>query len=131
MSDTRLDLFGDKSRQRSENGYGAINENDPQLLERQQQLMQAQENSLEQLSQGVSSVRKIAEIVHGEVNVQNGELDDVGLRMNRLENRVDGANEHARDMQGSAYTIRSFCMLLWPLVLLIVLVVEAVLHFIF
>lgn len=102
-----------------------------EALDIQRQTISLQDESLQELSGGVKSVRQIAGFINHEVVSQNAELDGIAAGMNGLNKRIGTAGGKVEGMAQSVYNIRSFCLLLWPLVLLIVLVVEAVIHFIF
>lgn len=91
----------------------------------------AQDATLAQLSQGVSTVRSIAVDIHKEVDEQLGLLDDMGQSMGQTSTQLDVETQRVRESRDTVYTLQNFCLLLWPLVLLIILLVEAVIHFIF
>lgn len=91
----------------------------------------AQDTTLAQLSQGVSNVRSIAVDIHKEVDEQLGLLDDMGQSMGQTSTQLDVETRRVRQSRDTVYTLQNFCLLLWPLVLLIILLVEAVIHFIF
>lgn len=107
---------------------------DPEItLASQRTMLSSQDQALHQVSTGVSSVRGIATALNKEAASQNRLLDALALDVGRAQADAHRATRGTTDAvrAGDVYTIRTFCMLLWPLVLLIVLVVEAVLHLIF
>ncbi|PXF48262.1 hypothetical protein BWQ96_01951 [Gracilariopsis chorda] len=130
----REELLGDRKPNSNSSTYGSVNEaaiSAEERLEQQRQSLLAQNGSLEDLSTGVESVRRIAGIMHEEVDSQNVILDDITRGMDRASQRVVTADRGVEGSAQSPYNIRSFCLLLWPLVLLIILVIEAIVHFIF
>lgn len=102
-------------------------------LAAQRTLLSRQDRSLQQLSSGVSSVRGIATALDKESAAQNRLLDALALDIGQVQHSAHRATQRTSDglRAGEVYNVRTFCMLLWPLVLLIVLLVEVVLHFLF
>lgn len=94
--------------------------------------LRSQDDSLHHLSTGVRTVRKYATLINTEVNCQNAALDDMESQMQNVQASLSSNQQSVRTaMSEQPYTFKSFCILLWPLVLLIVLALEAVIHFIF
>lgn len=92
-----------------------------------------QDNLLSDLSRGVKQTKTVATAIHNEVNSQDQLLDDLGNAVSSSGADMNRRTDVTRQVTQSedAYTVKTFCLLLWPLVLLIVLVVEAIIHFIF
>lgn len=90
-----------------------------------------QDATIAQLSQGVSNVRSIAVDIHKEVDEQLGLLNDMDQSMGQTSTQLDLETRRVRESRDTVYTLQNFCLLLWPLVLLIILLVMAVIHFIF
>lgn len=130
----RDELLGDHKPNSKSSTYGSVNDaaiSAEEQLEHQRQSLIAQNGSLQDLSVGVESVRRIAGIMHEEVDSQNVMLDDITQGIDRGSHRVATIGQGVEGSAQSPYNIRSFCLLLWPLVLLIILVIEAIVHFIF
>lgn len=102
-------------------------------LSAQRAAITSQNAALDDLSAGVSSVKAVATALSGETDAQNSLLDELATDMSRVNSRAGRAVERTAAVvrDGDAYNFKTFCMLLWPLVLLIVLLVEAVIHFVF
>lgn len=130
----REQLLGDRPAQ-PPTQYGAATPTDLQsaesALQQQQTALNTQSADLTKLSGGVGSVKRYAGLIHDEVQYQNYMLDNLESGINNSVEHVSATRERAINSAGSAYNIKSFCLLLWPLVLLFVLVVEAVLYFLF
>lgn len=102
-------------------------------LSAQRAALSQQDADLGSLETGVATVKRVARVLHDEVDGQNELLDALEADENRALAATGRttARTAAAVAEGDAYNFRTFCLLLWPLVLLIVLLVEAVIHFIF
>ena len=105
-----------------EQDYGASNLDLESGLALQRAQLRAQDAALESLTGGVRSVKNVAAAIHGEVNESNrmlnalsANVDDVNLSIRNAESRTDRTDK-------SPYSIKNFCLLLWPTVLLIILI---------
>lgn len=108
--------------------YGTIEVDDNEKF----QSLRQQESSLNDLSGNVETVRHIATQIQSEVDLQNDMLDDQAIQFDNSSGRVARMTASVEQSRNeSPYTLRMFCLLLWPLVLLIVLIGEAVLNFLF
>lgn len=131
----RDSLFG--TSRGTPNPYGATNATDDQLQatnstdDQVEGTITAQDGELDQLSYGVRGVRNVALQIHGEVDSQLKLLDSVGAAVDQSTTRVVNTNTAIQDAPRSVYNLRTFCTLLWPLVLLMVVVAEGFIHFIF
>lgn len=104
-----------------------------QTLQAQQQAISKQNAELDSLEAGVATVKEVATLLHSEADSQNRLLDELDREMEkaRVGTREACARTTAVIREGDTYTLKTFCMLLWPLVLLLVLVFEAIVHFLF
>lgn len=121
----RDNLFGTSPG--TQNRYGATNATD----DRVEGTITAQDGELDQLSYGVHGVRNVALQIHDEVDSQLKLIDSVGAAVDQSTTRVVNTNTAIQDAPRSVYNLRTFCTLLWPLVLLMVVVAEGFIHFIF
>lgn len=129
QEDARTDLLhGTAAQDSSRAAYGSTSDGEKDSIERSIDL---QDQALDDLSVGVRSVRNIAGQVHNEVATQLRMIDEVDNAVDHSKARVANTTGRTRENRESAYTIRNFCLLLWPLVLFIVLIFEAVVHFLF
>lgn len=102
-------------------------------LSAQRAALSAQNADLDSLEAGVATVKHVATLINNEADEQNKLLDTLDQDMQKAREGTTRAAGRTGTVvaEGDAYNFRTFCMLLWPLVLLIVLLVEAVIHFIF
>lgn len=121
----RDSLFGASSS--ALNRYGSTNAVDGQV----ESTITAQDDQLDQLSYGVRGVRNVALQIHGEVDSQLKLIDSVDTAVDQSTSRVVNIDTSIREAPRSVYNLRTFCTLLWPLVLLMVVVAEGFIHFIF
>jgi hypothetical protein len=131
MSSNREELLGRRAGiagQSLSSDYGATGH---VALEAQRTAMRQQDTQLEELSTGVSGIRSIAGLLSAEVLQQNRLLDDIALDVEAADGRVQGATRRTAATEKSPYTIHNFCMLLWPLVLLIVFMIVGLKRFVF
>lgn len=132
----RRDLFGDRHPLHSTNPDGhpastygaALPAPPPPTFD---ETLREQDDSIDELSLGVRSVRKIAARIRSEVVAQNDILDEMNPQTDSAANRMRDTLAHVQPAAESVYNLRTFCMLLWPLVFLILLVLEAFIHFLF
>lgn len=126
-ADARVDLLEGATPQSSQD-YGSATREGDDAVERSIRL---QDEALDHLSHGVYNVRNVAGHLYGEVNHQLKMIDGVEAGVNRSRTRVAATNTRVQNSSENVYTFRNFCLLLWPLVLLIVLVFEIIMHFLF
>lgn len=127
--DVRSSLLGNARNQKQPtSAYGTTSKKTTSTLDKSIQL---QDEAIDHLSRGVGNIRDIAVQIHGEVHSQNKELGGMQTSMNETGERVTGTTQRLERSGGSIYSIRNFCLLLWPLVLLIVLLLEVITHFLF
>lgn len=100
-------------------------------LEAQRSAMRAQDSQLDDLSVGVSGIRNVAGLLSTEVEEQNKLLDGLTRDVEAADDRTQAVAKRTDATEKSPYSIHNFCMLLWPVVLLIVFVVVGFKHFIF
>lgn len=90
-----------------------------------------QQNALNQLSSEIQSVRNVAALVYNQVDEQNDQLDALADDLEKGTQQVQRTSTNAANLTQTPYTLKTFCLFLWPLVLLIILLVQAILHWIF
>lgn len=123
-SEARESLF---EGQKSKREYGSTPTDDDQV----ERIITEQDAQLDHLSHGVKGVRDVALQIHDEVDSQLQLIDSVDASVSRSAQNTSNATSRVREAPRSVYNIRTFCILLWPLVLLIVMVAEGIIHFIF
>lgn len=127
--DVQVDLLhGTAGQDTLKEVYGSTSNRDKDSIEN---AIHLQDQALDDLSVGVRNVRNIAGQVHDEVDTQLKMIDGVDVAVDDSRARVANTTARTRENRESAYTIRNFCLLLWPLVLFIVLIFEAIIHFLF
>lgn len=119
-------LSGHAKRETDASNYGTS-----QALDAQREVLREQDGELDALSGGTGVVKKAAAMILGEVVQQTDMLTGVEADAERGLAGVARGRDRLDALGGDVYNVKTFCMLLWPLVLLIVLVVEGVLHFLF
>lgn len=104
-----------------------------QRLSAHQASLRAQDAALDELSGSVRSVRGVAGALERETRAHNALLDGLEAGVERTGAATRDAARRTADAAhgGEVYTLKNFCMLLWPTVLLLVLALEAVIHFLF
>lgn len=93
--------------------------------------LREQDDQLNELSTGVRGVRDVAFAINKEVNSQLSLLDNMTNQMDTTSSHLQTTTERAANNSESVYTLKNFCILLCPAVLLIILVIESIIHFIF
>mmetsp|Transcript_5971 Transcript_5971/g.11740 ORF Transcript_5971/g.11740 Transcript_5971/m.11740 type:complete len:128 (-) Transcript_5971:155-538(-) len=88
------------------------------LLEAQRSAFREQDSALEMLASDVSRVKAISRAALDEVTTQNAYLDVMSKEMERVRACVSHAERDSRTPWTNPFTLRNFCALLWPLVLL-------------
>lgn len=123
---------GSGSGRGNPSGYGALDAADATAaLGAQRAAFQRQDEDLDAMTEGVGSIKNVAHLISNEVVQQNKMLDGLTDSLERANWRTERARDRAATTERSPYTIQNFCMLLWPTVLLILLIIEAVKHFLF
>lgn len=136
MSSDRERLLGDRSP-RPGNGskYGSAVDGHEMggrsVLALQQSAFREQDEQLDELSGGVRGVRDVAELLSNEAASQNRALDNLIADVEAADNRTKRATIRASSTERNPYSLQNFCLLLWPLVLLIILIIGAIRHFVF
>jgi hypothetical protein len=90
-----------------------------------------QDEALKRLSEGAFGIRGVAEAVALEVGEQNELLDGLADGIARADKRTTTTAARTAGSEKSPYSIANFCLLLWPLVLLILLIIITLRRFIF
>lgn len=134
-SSEREQLLGDSSTRRPthpESGpdYGTTTASKAALTA-QQEAFREQDSELELLAGGVKGIRNIAGWVNSEVESQNQLLDKVLQHAERADDKTRAAVVRTSAIEQSPYSISNFCMLLWPLVLLILMLFFGLKHLLF
>lgn len=95
--------------------------------------LSSQDAALTALAGDVSTVKGVAGSLERETRLQNAELDALEAGVSRTGAATQRATQRAGDAAraGDAYTLRTFCMLLWPTVALLVLLLELLRHLLF
>lgn len=121
-------LQGGQSQNQQSRVYGTTAKDSPDTIDKRILL---QDEAIGHLSHGVENIRNIAVQIHDEVDGQVKLLDGIGTSVDDTSQRVVCMTGNAERARGSVYNFRTFCILLWPLVLLIILLVEGIIHFLF
>lgn len=119
-----------RTGQETEGGYGATT-GIHASLEAQRRAFREQDAQLEELSGGVSGIRNVAGLLSAEVTKQNKLLDDVVGDVESADAKTKAAVSRTAATERSPYSISNFCMLLWPLVLLILFIIFGLKHLLF
>lgn len=93
--------------------------------------MRAEEQSLASLSVGVAETKRIAGAVSDEVSAQSALLDDLEAGVGRAKDAAANATARTEALERDPYNFRSFCALLWPIVLLLLVVAFWIKHLLF
>lgn len=111
------------------NCYGATNASKA-LDDEVETIITAQDEQLDHLSYGARGVRNVALQIHGEVGSQLKLIDSMSAAVDQSTHQIVNTNTAIREAPRSVYNLRTFCTLLWPLVLLMVVVAEGFIRFI-
>lgn len=131
MSSQRDELFDGRERSRGATATPSYGATGREALEAQRAAMRAEEAQLEELSTGVSGIRNVAGLLSTEVCEQNKLLDRLDRDVEAANGRAQAATRRTDAVEKSPYSLHNFCMLLWPLVLLLVLLIAGLKHFLF
>mmetsp|Transcript_15894 Transcript_15894/g.39362 ORF Transcript_15894/g.39362 Transcript_15894/m.39362 type:complete len:128 (-) Transcript_15894:108-491(-) len=96
------------------------------VVDSQWKEFRSQEEQLGALSVDVSSIKRIAGVIQGEVSSQNDALDELEGQMDQRTRRIEQQRLRAGQPVESPYSIGTFCSLLWPLVLLVLVMLWAI-----
>ncbi|OSX80242.1 hypothetical protein BU14_0056s0025 [Porphyra umbilicalis] len=88
--------------------------------------MAAQDGALEELSASVAGVKQTALTMEAEVRDGNEELDTLGGGVGRAADDVRRQASRVAEAASSPYTWRLFCMLIWPGVIALLIVLHLI-----
>lgn len=114
-------------------GYGSarVASDVGEVVAQQRQQLLEQDERLEYLASSTRSVKHVATEISAEVDEQNAILDELERGVQKAKDKTQRAKQRADNVDKSPYSIANFCLLLWPLVLLLLIIAAFVHHLIF